>query len=222
MIRLITPIPQRVCVAVSGGSDSMAALDFVVRGGREVRVLHFDHGTPHAREARAFLEGHCRSRGLDLDISGLRRVRGHRQSLEEYWREERIRFFSEHLDWGPVVTGHHLDDAVEWWVMSSLHGEPRLMPAVNRDTGVIRPFLATPRSELEAWCVRKEVPWVTDPSNHSRAHMRNVVRLDIIPHALRVNPGLASVVRKRLLAAVDADRSNSSPAGYLGEERNPE
>ncbi len=57
MIRLITPIPQRVCVAVSGGSDSMAALDFVVRGGREVRVLHFDHGThpPAKFEIRVLL-----------------------------------------------------------------------------------------------------------------------------------------------------------------------
>lgn len=216
MIRLIAPIPRRVCLAVSGGSDSMAALDFALRGGREVRVLHFDHGTLHASEARGFLEDFCGSRGLDLVVSGLRRARDSRQSLEEYWSAERHRFFAEHLDWGPVVTGHHLDDAVEWWVMTSLHGTPRLMHPVNRNTGVIRPFLATPRAELEAWCVRRGVPWVSDPSNSSRAHMRNVVRLDIIPHALRVNPGLATVVRKRLLAAA---RPESGAGEYLGEER---
>lgn len=217
MIRLTVPIPRRVCLAVSGGADSMAALDFSLRGRREVRVLHFDHGTPHAGEARAFLEGFCGSRGLELVVSGLRGTRGARQSLEEFWRVERLRFFSEHLDWGPVVTGHHLDDAVEWWVMSSLHGTPRLMPPTNPDTGVIRPFLTTPRAQLTAWCERRGVPWVTDPSNASRDHMRNVVRHDIIPHALRVNPGLATVVRRRLLGA---GRLELGTGEYLDEERN--
>jgi tRNA(Ile)-lysidine synthase len=199
VIRLLVDVPHRVNVAVSGGIDSMASLDFLIRGGREVQVLHFDHGTPHGRCAREFMEGHCRTRGLRMVTSTIRRERNPGESLEEFWSAERHRFFEEHRDWGPIVTGHHLGDAVEWWILTALHGAPRLMPAKNIETGVIRPFLSTPRKDLEAWCKRKGVPHVDDPSNESRAHMRNVVRHDILPHALRVNPGLGSVVQKKLL-----------------------
>jgi len=177
----------------------MAALDFACRGGRDIQVLHFDHGTCHGTQAREFIQSHCEARGLRLVVSTIRRERGHDESLEEYWRSERLRFFSEHREWGPIVTAHHLDDAVEWWIMSALHGEPRLIPSKNFDTGIIRPFLATSKSELVEWCLRKSVPHIEDPSNSSREYMRNVVRHDIIPHALRVNPGLSKVVRKKLL-----------------------
>lgn len=179
----------------------MAALDFACRGGRDVRVLHFDHGTPHAAEARAFLEAHCEARGLDLVVSGLRRERGTGESLEEYWRSERIRFFKVQSGHGPIVTAHHLDDAVEWWIFTSLHGDPRVMPVENRESGVIRPFLATEKSELVEWCEKKGVPFILDPSNNSRDYMRNRIRHDIMPHALSVNPGLRKVVRKKILTA---------------------
>jgi len=198
VIKLITPLPRQVSVAVSGGPDSMAALDFICRGGRDVRVLHFDHGTQHATTARAFLEAHCRVSGLDLVVSGLRRERGPKESLEEYWRTERIRFFREQSGHGPIVTAHHLDDAVEWWIFTSLHGAPRVMPTENPETGVIRPFLATEKSALLDWCEKKGVPYVDDPSNNSRDHMRNRVRHDIVPQALLVNPGLKKVVRKKI------------------------
>ena len=212
MIQLIMPIPRRVSVAVSGGIDSMAALDFVCRGGHDVQVLHFDHGTRHGAQAREFIEDHCRSLKLRLVVSTIQRGKGTGESQEEYWRTERMRFFTENREWGPIVTAHHLDDAVEWWIMSALHGEPRLIPRENPETGVVRPFLSTSKTELADWCMRKGVPHVEDPSNISRDHMRNVVRHDIVPHALKVNPGLSKVVRKKLL---ESRLHHSSQAVYL-------
>jgi tRNA(Ile)-lysidine synthase len=194
----------------------MAALDFLDRGGREVQVLHFDHGTPHGRVAREFIEGHCRSRKHKVVVSTIQRERGHGESQEEYWRAERYRFFKEHRDWGPIVTAHHLDDAVEWWVFTAFHGMPKLMPVENAEAGIIRPFLSTPKSELASWCQRKGVPHVEDPSNESRVHMRNVIRHDVMPHALRVNPGLGKVVQKKLLKQ---SRTDSPQVTYLTHER---
>ena len=55
MIKLLGNIPNRVAVAVSGGPDSMAALNFYQNNGRrEVLALYFNHGTEHAAEDGAF------------------------------------------------------------------------------------------------------------------------------------------------------------------------
>lgn len=198
MIRLLDKVPGKVYVAVSGGADSMAALDFLRRGKREVHALHFDHGTAHGSEARKFVESYCNTEEISLTVSTIERPRLDSESLEEYWRNERIRFYKAHSD-VPVVTGHHLDDAVEWWIFTSIHGNPRLMSVRNRDTNVVRPFLATTKEEMISWCKKKKVPHVNDPSNESRNHARNRIRHDIIPHALSVNPGLRTTIRGLLL-----------------------
>jgi len=198
LIRLLRTIPKKVYVAVSGGVDSMAALDFLVRGKRSVHALHFDHKTVHGADARKFIEEYCKDMLIPLTVSTLQRDRLPHESLEEFWRNERIRFFQEHTD-APIVTAHHLDDAVEWWIFTSLNGAPKVMSYNNTTTGVIRPFLSTPKEELVSWCKRKNVPHVCDPSNESRNHSRNRIRHDIIPHALQVNPGLHTVIKKKIL-----------------------
>ena len=38
-------------LACSGGRDSMSALEFLVRGRREVTVAYFNHSTPHGEDA---------------------------------------------------------------------------------------------------------------------------------------------------------------------------
>ena len=207
MIKLLEALPRRVYVAVSGGVDSMSALDFVRKGKRLVHVLHFDHGTAHGKDARKFVEEYCKSEKLEVTVSTLKRSRDKSESLEEFWRNERIRFFREHTD-APIVTAHHLDDAVEWWVFTSLHGHSRLMSCRNHESGVVRPFLATPKSELISWAERKGVPHVSDPSNESRNYARNRIRHDIVPHALLINPGLHTTIRKLIIG--DNAKNNSS------------
>jgi tRNA(Ile)-lysidine synthase TilS/MesJ len=200
MIRLLGQVPKEVYVAVSGGADSMAALDFLVKGKRSVHALHFDHGTPHGSDARKFVVDYCSAAGIPLTVSTITREKLPGESMEEFWRNERIRFFREHSN-APVVTAHHLDDAVEWWIFTSLNGNPTLMRGANPSSNVIRPFLMVPKETLVSWCTRKDVPFVHDPSNESRNHNRNRIRHDIIPHALLVNPGLRTVIRKKIADA---------------------
>jgi tRNA(Ile)-lysidine synthase len=203
MIHLLDKIPNRVTVAVSGGLDSMVALDFLRNcDKRSVDVAYFNHGTRHGFEAEKFVKNFCFRNMLHCRTGKIDRKRKGDESQEEFWRNERYRFFSElRNDKAPIVTAHHLDDAVEWWVFTSLHGESKLMPYENSEFRVIRPFLTTPRSELEAWAKNKNVPFVEDPSNRSMKYMRNIIRHEIIPTALKINPGLATVVKKKILAS---------------------
>lgn len=199
MIHLLGKIPARFFLAVSGGLDSMSALDFFKRGRKNFVVVHFDHDTSYGKEARKFVRAQCRKQKIPLIINRIDRARSRKESPEEYWRNERYRFFYSLP--GPVVTAHHLDDATEWWIFSSLHGQSKVMPYSNRN--VIRPFLLTPKQELESWAYRKGVGYLNDPSNQDERYMRSIVRHQLTGPSLRVNPGLRTVVKKKILEAED-------------------
>ena len=194
MIKILGKLPEKVYIACSGGSDSMAILDFLVRGKREVTVAHFNHDTPFGRFAEKFVEGYCKKHSLNLVIGKIQRERAADESPEEYWRNERYRFL-ESLG-GPVITAHHLDDVVEWWTFTSFHGNPRLIPYRRNQT--IRPFLATSKEDIWNWVDRKCVPYITDPGNFNDKFARSYIRKNIIPQALKINPGLRKVIKKKV------------------------
>lgn len=194
MIKLLGKVPDTIYVACSGGPDSMCALSFLNNGRRNVKVAHFDHGTEHADTARKFIVDYCRKEKLDLELGTVTRKRLKTESREEFWRNERYRFFKELS--APIVTAHHLGDVAEWWVFSSLHGDPKLIP--YRNESVIRPFLMTTKQELIRWCDHHDVPYVKDPTNKNLAYMRNLIRHRIMPQCLKVNPGLNKVLIKKI------------------------
>jgi tRNA(Ile)-lysidine synthase len=194
MIKLLGKVPDTIYVACSGGPDSMAALNFLNNGRRNVKVAYFDHGTEHGDAARRFVIDYCKNENLKYTLGTVARNRAPSESREEYWRNERYAFFKS-LE-APVITAHHLDDVAEWWVFSSLHGESKLIPYRNED--VIRPFLLTSKQELMEWCSHHSVPYVKDPTNKNLAYMRNLIRHRILPQCLKVNPGLNKVLVKKI------------------------
>jgi len=189
-------IPMDIYVAASGGPDSMAVLDFLIRGGRKITVLHFDHGTKHGEDAREFIREYCQSRDIKLIIGNEIRERDSNESMEEYWRDMRYQFLDQYSD-KPIVMAHNLDDQVMSWVFTSLNGLPKLIPYNRRN--VIRPFIVTSKQNMIDWCERNGVPYLTDPSNDDTRYMRNFIRKEILPSALVVNPGLYKVILKKIL-----------------------
>lgn len=192
MIRLLCKIPNDSYLACSGGIDSMAILNFLLNAKKNISVVHINHGTTYGAEACAFMRREVIRLGVDSHFFTIDTQRIPSQSQEEYWRNERYRIFNSFDK--PVITAHHLSDAIEWWVMSSLHGQSKLIPVQNKN--VIRPFLTTSKSSIVEWAKNKKIRYMDDPSNLSREHMRNVVRHDIMPHILKVNPGIETVIRK--------------------------
>ena len=196
MIKFIGPLPKRCVVAFSGGVDSVSITDFLIGGRRDLELAFFHHGTPASEAAQDFVTKFSIDRGLplrigridpDLPAKGL--------SQEEYWRDQRYAFLDRFDD--PVITCHHLDDAVETWIFTSLHGNPRLIPRVRGN--VLRPFLVTQKSELIEWASRRGLEWSEDTSNADTKYARNRIRHNIVPEALKINPGLRKTIRKKYL-----------------------
>ena len=195
MIRFLEEIPSKCTVAFSGGIDSVAVVDFLLNGRKKVDLAFFHHGTETSALAFNFVTKFATERGLLLKVGRLLRDRLKEESLEEFWRNERHRFFAT-ID-SPVITAHHLDDAIETWIFTSIHGESRLIPHASGN--VVHPFLITPKKEFISWCKRKNLKWIEDESNCDMRFMRNLIRHKIVPEALKVNPGLHKVIKKKYL-----------------------
>jgi tRNA(Ile)-lysidine synthase len=196
MIRIIGKIPSNVVVACSGGIDSMVASHFFCQGRRGVRLAYFNHDTSYSTEAQQFVENYATKNNLDLFIGRVKGTKGKR-SMEEFWRDERYAFFNR-IKTNYLVTCHHLDDVVETWVMSALHGQCKLIP-YRRGNKIFRPFLMTSKKSIKEYAERKNIKWLEDPSNVRTEYTRNHIRHTLMPGILKVNPGIRTTIRKKLI-----------------------
>ena len=194
MIRITHDIPRSVTIAFSGGVDSVAVADFLRRN-HSISLLFIHHGTEASTQAFETVTRYSDAWGVPLTIKHINTAKPATQSYEEFWRNERYKHFHEVKQ--AVITCHHLDDCVETWVWSSMHGCGKLIPATNRN--VIRPFRSTRKAEFVSWCERKNLRWSEDASNTDTSYVRNYIRHEMMPHVLRVNPGIHSTIKKKIL-----------------------
>lgn len=206
MFKIQNKIPKQIILACSGGVDSMSALDFLRRK-HDVIVLHINHGTPQANQMESCVADYCAkhsvSRCLIQEIETVHCPTG--KSAEEHWRDERYKLIdAASKEMGiPAVTVHHLNDCVETWIWSSMHGTPKIIP--YQRNSVIRPFRLTPKDTFINWAKRHNVPYCEDDSNQDINYTRNYVRHVCMPHIKRINPGIEKTVVKKILACEDTE-----------------
>ena len=104
MIRLACKIPNKVVLACSAGRDSMSALEFLLRGRREVTVAYFNHSTPHGDDAERFLRSFCSQECLPLVVGQYHHKPSLSKPSEASWREARYEFLSSLNQ--PIVTAN--------------------------------------------------------------------------------------------------------------------
>lgn len=223
---VLSPIPgliapgAPVLVGVSGGMDSAVLLDVLLRAGHPVEVVHVDYGLRGAESDAdaAFVADLCARRGVPLH---LRRVTDadradplrRRLGTQAWARRLRYRVFAEvAMDRAipAVAVAHHADDQAETVLLALMRSgtlravaamRPRraLDPVRAPGVALVRPLLATPRSEIHAYADAHGLAWRDDASNADRRHRRAVVRHDLLPHLIAVAPD----IRARLAALAD-------------------
>lgn len=189
---LLRSVPAtRLCVALSGGPDSVALLAALATlpAPLPLRALHVNH---HLQaEADEWMRG-CRrlARTLDVPLS-VRHVAvpvGRGRSPEASAREARRAAFVAALRPGEaLLTAHHLDDQFETLLLmlmrgSGVHGLAA-MPAVQRlgRGWLLRPLLDEPRAALASFVARRGLPHVHDESNADERFDRNFLRRRVTP-----------------------------------------
>jgi tRNA(Ile)-lysidine synthase len=199
MIRLYKKLPQGVtlAVAVSGGVDSMVAATYLSRK-HPIKVYHINHGTDYAGKAEDFVLDHFAKLNVPVRVS-LEAPPVHR-NREAWWRALIDNQFSLWYDQDkcPIVLGHHLEDAVETYLMSCVTGTPKHLGYYG-PSNTIRPFILHTKKELIDYANKNNIPYVEDSSNYDRAYTRNKVRHDLIPVVETINPGIKTMVRNHLI-----------------------
>lgn len=194
MLQILGKIPKEpFAVACSGGIDSMVLVDFLRKfPGNKFELLYFNHGTEHGQEAEEFLTEFCERKKLKLHIGRISREKIKGESFEEYWRNERYKFFDTFEL--TVLMAHHLGDCTETYLFTTLRGNPKLIPHIRGN--YFRPFLKVSKMEILKWAEKHNVEFIEDPSNTSLEYSRNKIRHQLMPVALSINPGLETTIRK--------------------------
>jgi len=199
---------DRLCVALSGGADSVALL-LILHAEREslgigLSAVHVHHGLRGA-EADAdqrFVEDLCIAHDIPLHLhqtSVPQRVSETRETIEEAARNLRYDFFTTLLASGhadSILTAHTLDDQAETVLMKLLRGAwteglSAIHPVITLPKGkILRPFLNTRRADIESFLKAANQPWREDSTNTDTAFTRNKIRHELLPQLRAYNPNL--------------------------------
>lgn len=197
-MQILGKLDKKCYVGCSGGKDSMTLLHFLLKGRREVEVLHVNHNTEHGREAERFVRSFCFSHSIPFHTVQYEGVK----QTEQAWRDFRYSFFSRFKDY-PIYLAHTLQDNIETYIMADIKGTAKFIP-YQRDN-IIRPMLLTFNSEIDRYVEKNKVVWIEDPSNSTSNYDRNKIRNEVIPVLKQINPGLEKTFFKRCIEKYKKD-----------------
>jgi tRNA(Ile)-lysidine synthetase-like protein len=197
MINTFRTLPRHVGIAFSGGCDSVAMFHIARSLGREITLFTYDHGTATSREEIEFAEMTAAKYAVPLVTHADHLSAPQGDSRERWWSERRNAWLQAAPV--PIVTGHHLNDCAEWYLMTALTGQGGfIMNYANNN--ICRPLITTPRSVIEQYVADNKFEHITDPTNSDITfNKRNRVRAQLLPAVLEVNPGFLNTIKRRII-----------------------
>lgn len=200
-------------VALSGGCDSRVLLDVCCHHARHHHITlitaHINHQlrSSAARDAE-FCESLTKKNPLIAQHHHIKvhvtPTRGSTQDGARRARWEQLALLAHTHQACAILTGHHLDDALETMLMhaargsgsrglASLYTARAALPfpdhAFAEQVIVHRPLISCTRAEIEAHARARNLEWVEDPTNATDAYTRNRIRHHAMPHLVAEQGG---------------------------------
>ena len=197
---------RHVIVGVSGGSDSMALLYYLLSLTKndnksefnfKIIVSHVNHllrGKESFRDEN-FVRKVCEELGLTLEVlreNIKEKSKKFKRGIEETARLIRYDFFSKlskKYSNSLIVTAHTLTDAIETMFLNLTRGSGLngicSIPEFNGN--IIRPLINLTKKDTENYCKFNNINYIYDSSNGSLKYKRNLVRHKILPILKDIN-----------------------------------
>lgn len=199
---------ERVLVAVSGGKDSLALWDVLLRMGYQVDGLYIDLGIgEYSAESRARAEEFAARRGVRLivhSVAGeygaavpdLARLTG-RVACSACGLTKRHTFNKTARQYGydVVATGHNLDDEAAVLLGNVLHWETgylgRQSPAMPAEDGFarkVKPLYRVTERETAAYAVLRGIDYIVEECPNARG-AQSLVYKELLNRLEQESPG---------------------------------
>jgi len=201
---------QPLIIAYSGGVDSQVLLHVVHQMKKsatitnELSVCHVNHGlSPNAQAWQSFAQKQCAEintpflpLSVALDLS-------QGQSVEALARDARYQALISVSSLPAVIlTGHHLDDQAETFILAMKRGAGVKGLSCMHDVSELaqhvlaRPLLGISRDEIVAFAQEHHLDWIEDESNQDSKYDRNFLRNEIIPELVGRWPSIAATINR--------------------------
>jgi tRNA(Ile)-lysidine synthase len=184
---------DRVLISVSGGPDSVCLLYALWQLRRlfeiELEVFHFDHRLrPDSAQDGEYVRRLAERLKLPFHLRSAERAPTKGESVEAWATVERMHAADAvRKEFGAqqIAEGHTLDDQAETVLLNlirgtGLEGMSGIWPG-SREQAIVEPLLDVERVEVEAFCRALHLRPRHDPSNRDPRHLRNAIRLKVLP-----------------------------------------
>ncbi|MDY3928540.1 MAG: tRNA lysidine(34) synthetase TilS [Clostridia bacterium] len=198
---------DRVLVALSGGSDSAAMTDILVKLSDELEftvcAAHINHNMrKEALHDENFVRAYCEKAGIECYVKSadvLGYAKAHGISSELAGRKIRYDFFDEvkgKYGIDKIATAHNKNDSAESVLLHLIRGcgVDGLcgIPYMRKD--IIRPVLDLTKAQIEKYCRDNSVEFVQDKTNFETDYTRNKIRNIILPRITDINENFINTV----------------------------
>ena len=192
---------QTVAVALSGGSDSMALLNYMLNESKKYQInviaINIEHGIrgEESKSDTEFVKNYCKDSSVPLlsySVDCVAYADAHGLSVEQAGRILRYQIFNTAIQEGKcdkVATAHHQKDNFESVLFNLFRGSGLKGLAgidENFEDKIIRPFLSVSKEQITEYLAKNNIPYVTDQTNFDDKYTRNAIRLNILPEIEKV------------------------------------
>jgi tRNA(Ile)-lysidine synthase len=214
--------------ALSGGPDSVALLDALLRAcrkpGLRVVAAHLDHSLrPDSAADASFCAELCDRLKVTLRLGqaspNAKALRdGGLEEAARLMRYSFLRRVAREENAQAVVLGHTLDDQAETVLLRLVRGSGALGLSAMRawDGELLRPLLGSRRQAVLAHLNAQRLPYRSDPTNNDTAFLRNRVRHELIPLLERhFNPSISEALGRTARTLAEENQALREVAAQL-------
>jgi uncharacterized protein (TIGR00269 family) len=192
---------ELVCVAVSGGKDSLALLHVLSKMAKNhnfrIHAITIDEGIPGYRdEALDIVNDFCTKLGVEHSVYPYKELFGLTldESLKQHvtdrlsscsicgtFRRRAMDYAAKQIGANVIATGHNLDDTLQTFIINTLSGDINKIGWMNPDTSEnslrkIKPFCEIYESEIVFYAFTNNLPFQTEPCPHMDEGIRTEIR----------------------------------------------